>query len=244
MKIQFSRMVPLSAIVALLAALPLHSAADPVTGSDTQSPTSAAPAAEAAATTAVGDEITRVAAEPPPEQQPIDVLRQHIDAGIAVLTDSAYDDETQFEAQQQRLCEIAHEMFDAYAFARLTLAANWADFSSEQQQEFIQVFSDFLCRYYLSRLQRRYSDETVTLSEQTLKSATRASVKATIRWNELDVDVEVRMTKRNGRWRAYDMVAAGISAVLLYRAQFETHLLQHSPEHLIDTLRQRMLEQG
>ena len=62
--------------------------------------------------------------------------------------------------------------------------------------------------------------------------------------SELDVDVEVRMTKRNGRWRAYDMVAAGISAVLLYRAQFETHLLQHSPEHLIDTLRQRMLEQG
>ena len=146
---------------------------------------------------------------------PIEVLRAHIDQGIAVLTDEAYRDESQFEAQQQRLCEIARDMFDAYAFARLTLASNWKDFNDSERQEFIAVFSDFLCRYYLSRLQRRYSEESVTLNEQTLKSETRASIKATIRWNELDIDIEVRMAKRDGRWRAYDLVAGGISAVLL-----------------------------
>lgn len=175
---------------------------------------------------------------------PIEVLRAHIDQGIAVLTDEAYRDESQFEAQQQRLCEIARDMFDAYAFARLTLASNWKDFNDSERQEFIAVFSDFLCRYYLSRLQRRYSEESVTLNEQTLKSETRASIKATIRWNELDIDIEVRMAKRDGRWRAYDLVAGGISAVLLYRAEFATHLSQHPPAHLIETLRQRMLDQG
>ena len=52
------------------------------------------------------------------------------------------------------------------------------------------------------------------------------------------------MVRRNGRWRAYDIVVAGISAVLLYRAQFQARLLEATPADLISELRRRIEDQG
>lgn len=179
-----------------------------------------------------------------PEMAPIDVLKTHIEAGIAVLNDTRYADAAAHAAQRDELCAIANEMFDIYAFSRLVLAGNWRDFEQPQQAEFVQVFGDFLCRYYLSRLQARYSNEQVTFSRQRMTADNRALVSASVRWNDLDVPVEVRMAHREGRWRAYDIVVAGISAVLLYRTQFEAALLASSPAGVIADLRRRIEEQG
>lgn len=176
------------------------------------------------------------------ETQPIDVLREHVAAGIAVLQDNAYAGAEQ--ARQDRLCTIAHGMFDATTFSRLVLGGHWQRFSAPEQEEFVNVFGEFLCRYYLGRLQARYSSEQVRFAGQTFKAEDRAVVAASVVWQDLEVPLEVRMLRREGRWRAYDIVVSGISAVMLYRAQFEALLLRSSPAALIDDLRSRIAEQG
>ena len=176
--------------------------------------------------------------------QPIEILQNNVDLGIAILTDPTYDSPGGRKAQQEALCEIARDMFDTYAFSRLVLAGAWTRFEAEQQSEFVEVFGDFLCRYYLSRLQARYSNETVTFTTQEFKSDTRATVSATVVWREIEIPVEVRMVLRDGNWRAYDLVAAGISAVMLYRAQLKERLSEIDPATLIDELRRRIDEQG
>ncbi len=175
-------------------------------------------------------------------EQPIEVLRRHVSAGIAVLQDERYGEAS--EAQREQLCAIAREMFDIYAFSRLVLAGHWRDFSDAERGEFVEVFGEFLCRYYLSRLQRRYNSEQVSFSRQSFSSEHRASVEASVVWQDIEVPVEVRMVRREGRWRAYDLVVAGISAVMLYRAQFETMLLKNAPGDLIAELRRRIETQG
>ncbi|MGE0483597.1 MAG: phospholipid-binding protein MlaC [Gammaproteobacteria bacterium] len=177
-------------------------------------------------------------------QQPIDVLREHVAAGIAVLEDPAYDDPATHDAQRARLCGIANEMFDVYAFSRLVLMGGWNDFSRAEQGEFVAVFGDFLCRYYLSRLQLYYTDEEVRFGMQEMKSDSQAVVSASVLWQGNSIPVEVRMGWRDGRWRAYDILVSGISAVLVYRAQFQPLLLGASPRAIIDDLRRRIAEQG
>jgi len=51
------------------------------------------------------------------------------------------------------------------------------------------------------------------------------------------------MVKRNGTWKAYDVMAVGISAVMLYRSQFEWILRKESPAQVIEKLKRRVREQ-
>ena len=180
----------------------------------------------------------------PTDEQPIDVLRTRIAAGLAVLTDPAYTDPSRRAEQQTRLCEIANEMFDIQTFSRLVLMAGWNTMTADEQDEFVGVFGEFLCRYYLSRLQVYYADEQITFAGQEFRSKTRARVTASVTWRGTEIPFEVRMVHREGRWRAYDIAVSGVSAVLIYRVQFQPRLLNGTPRALIDDLRQRIADQG
>jgi ABC-type transporter MlaC component len=46
-----------------------------------------------------------------------------------------------------------------------------------------------------------------------------------------------------GRWKAYDVSLLGISAVQIYRAQFQAVLRTHSPAQAIALVRSRIGEQ-
>lgn len=175
------------------------------------------------------------------EPGPLEVLQQHVAAGVKTLAERPAAGTEAHAQQQAQLCEIANDMFDIYAFSRLVLAARWQQFSSDEQAEFVAVFGEFLCRYYISRLQARYSNEQVRFVQQTMKSERRAVVRAEVTWNDIDVPVDIKMARRQGQWRAFDISVAGISAVMLYRSQFEDALQTASPAKLIDELRLRML---
>ena len=170
--------------------------------------------------------------------EPIDLLRRNVERSINVLEDPRYD--TEKMAQRDKLCEIVQEIFDPLIFARLALAAEWARFSEVEKDEFEDVFPTFLCRHYLTMLQDRYAGEQVNFTRQTFKSNTRVSIEADIIWQGVEVPIEVRMVLREGRWIAYDLVVAGVSAVMLYRVQFQTVLRESTPAQLIEDIRKKM----
>jgi phospholipid transport system substrate-binding protein len=172
-------------------------------------------------------------------EQPVDVLRANVARGLAVLNDPAYEAPAQRSAQRERLCEIAQEMFDPRLFSKLALGAAWKRFNATEQNEFVATFGAYLCRYYLSRLQAYYTDETVEFVHQEFKSAALATVKVEVLWQEQRVPVTIRMALREGRWKAYDLVFMGVSAVLVYRTQFEDALRESTPAALIQSLRDR-----
>jgi phospholipid transport system substrate-binding protein len=129
------------------------------------------------------------------------------------------------------------EIFDPVLFVRLALASDWKKFTIEEQAEFSNVFSRFLCRYYLPRLQERYGGERVNFTKQKFRSENRVSIEAEVLWEGLKVPIEVRMVLTGGQWKAYDLVVSGISAVMIYRAQFRAVLRKGSPADLIDEIR-------
>ncbi len=178
------------------------------------------------------------------ETQPIDVLRSQVERAITFLKTPEADTDAARTEQREQLCALAEEMFDVRTFSRLVLMSSWQDFEAAQQAQFVEVFSDFLCRYYISRLQLYYAGESVTFVAQEMKSPTRAIVSVVLHWQSMDIPVEVRMVKRDEQWRAFDLAVSGISAVLVYRAQFQPILLRESPQFLIETLQQRIAEQG
>ena len=173
-------------------------------------------------------------------EQPLDALKRTVDDGLRILKDPQYLAADRKEVQKKKLLEILYRDFDFTEFSRRVLADKWPLFSSVQRIEFIEVFSRFLAEYYLSRLQQYYTGENVGFRGQALTGLGRAIVKAHIIWESREFPVDVRMHFDGGRWKTYDVSVLGISAVQIYRAQFQEIMSTQSPVQVIDLIRRRI----
>ena len=176
-------------------------------------------------------------------EQPIDVLQKSIKMGIAILEDPQYQNITEKDRQQEILCEAAWEAFDFKEFSKRVLGSNWLAFTSSQRRKFIDVISEFLCKYYITRLQERYTDEKVIYLSQHPLTDSRALVKVSVLWKGVEVPVEVRMLRRNDTWKVYDIIVLGVSGVRNYRAQLQTILLKQSPAQVIGLIENRIKQE-
>ena len=176
-------------------------------------------------------------------EQPIDVLQKSINTGIAILEDPQYQAIKEKDRQQEILCDTAWEAFDFKEFSKRVLGSNWRTFTSSQRGQFIDVFSEFLCKYYITRLQERYTGEKVIYLSQHPLANSRALVKVNVLWKGVEVPVEVRMLKRNDTWKVYDIIVLGVSGVRNYRAQFQAILLKQSPTQVIGLIENRIQQE-
>jgi phospholipid transport system substrate-binding protein len=174
--------------------------------------------------------------------QPIEVLRKGIDEAIRVLKNPEFNNADRKDVQQQKLRAILEQLFDFKEFSRSALASNWKNFTPAQRKEFVGAFSNFLAKFYLGQLQRRYKDETLIYVGQQLTSPTRALVKVRVVWKGQKIPVDLLMIKREGLWKVYDIQFLGFSAIRNYRAQFQFILRTETPAQVIKRLKMRTEE--
>jgi phospholipid transport system substrate-binding protein len=172
--------------------------------------------------------------------QPLEDLRRGIEKGIQILEDPRYKDDSLKSDQQQKLWEVMQQTFDFREFSRRVLASHYKEFTPQQRNEFSRTFADFLGRFYLSRLQRRYNGEKIFYIDQKIISESRALIAIEVLWKNVQVPVELRMIKKGGTWKVYDLTALGINAVANYRAQFQRLLQNSSPDQVIDVVREKI----
>ena len=91
--------------------------------------------------------------------QPMDEIRDPMDKIIQILRDPQYQSASQKADQRQKIWLIVDSFFDFKEISRRTLARFWKDFTPEQQQEFVDIFSEFLADIYLKRIQGEYKNE-------------------------------------------------------------------------------------
>ena len=171
---------------------------------------------------------------------PLTDLQKGVEQGIQILEDPRYQDADLQKVQRQKLWEVTQQIFDFREFSRRVLASHWKKFTPEQRNAFSQAFAEFLGKFYLKRLQRRYNGEKVYYVGQKLISQSRALVEIKVLWKNVEVPVELRMKKRSDNWKVYDLSALGINAVSNYRAQFHGMLKNKSPNQVIEILEERI----
>lgn len=180
---------------------------------------------------------------PAQAEVPAAALKHTVDEGLRILRDPALRADGQRAEQHRRLCAVVYRDFDFAEFSRRVLADGWARFSAEQRREFVEVFARFLAEHYVARLQERYTSETVAVRATEAIAPGRAVVRTAVTWRDRELPVEVRMHLSAGRWKAYDVSLLGISAVQIYRAQFQAVLRTHSPAQAIALVRSRIGEE-
>ena len=171
---------------------------------------------------------------------PIEALKKGVQEGLQILQGPKFSDQELKEAQQQKLRLILEQLFDFHEFSRRVLAANWKKFTPTQRETFVRVFTEFLSKFYMGKLQEKYKDEKLIYESQEFKSPTRALVHVKVVWKGQKVPVDLLMVKRNEQWKVYDIQFMGISAVRNYRAQFKSLLSTETPDQVIARMRAKI----
>ena len=174
--------------------------------------------------------------------EPLEAVQQNIEKGIRVLEDPQYEDESRKPEQMRILREIMQQTYDFEEFSRKVLGSGWYKFSQRQRVEFVRVFSEFLSKFYLGKLQNRYSGQKINFLRQTMINDSRALVEIEVVWLKMKVPVTLRVTNRSGQWKVYDLTALGVNAVSNYRAQFKSMIKKESPPQIIARLREKIEE--
>ena len=173
-------------------------------------------------------------------ERPIQALQKGVEEGLQILQDPKFRDAKLKNAQQQKLGIILKQLFDFHEFSRRVLASHWKDFTIAQRKEFVAVFEEFLSKFYMGKLQEKYKDETLIYVSEEFMTPTRALVNIQVVWKGQKVPVDLRMIKRKGLWKVYDIQVLGISAVRNYRAQFQSILSKETPGQVIERLKQKI----
>jgi phospholipid transport system substrate-binding protein len=172
--------------------------------------------------------------------EPFDILKEKIDMVFSVLNDKVYSDPAKKTEQHDILWGIIQEAFDFNVMARLTLAKNWQAFTPEQQDEFSQLFGQFLGNTYLDKIQSTFSDEKVEYTGEEPLSDTKVVVMTSLIRKGVKTPIYYSLQKQGNTWKIYDVKIEGVSLLKNYRTQFSEILLKERPEGLIAILKEKL----
>lgn len=127
--------------------------------------------------------------------------------------------------------------FDFERMTALAMGRNWRQATPEQQKRLTSEFKTLLVRTYSSAL-TQYRDQTIDYKP--LRADPNASdviVRTeVIRQGQPPVQIDYGMEKKDGAWKAYDVIVGGVSLVTNYRDEFSEQVRAGGIDGLIKTL--------
>jgi phospholipid transport system substrate-binding protein len=165
--------------------------------------------------------------------EPLEKVRQTINNVLDVLSNQALP-------EQKRKAKIRAAVLQRFNFeemAKRALSRHWQERTPEEQEEFLQLFTDLLENSYIDKIEQSEGKEDINYTEETLEDGNASVQTEIVQQGDQNIDVEYRLLKRNGDWQVYDVVIESVSLVNNYRTQFNKILLQESYEALIKKMK-------
>ena len=171
-------------------------------------------------------------------ESPTDIVRTTVNEAISVLQDQGLKAPDRAAERIKRLKKLADSRFDYGEMAKRSLGAHWNKMSDSEQTEFVDLFTKLLTATYADKI-GSYSGEQVKYLEERLDGDDYAEVRTKM-VGKTTIPLDYRLLKKQGQWRAYDVVIDGVSLVKNYRGQFTSIMRSSSYPHLVQTLRQKV----
>ena len=127
--------------------------------------------------------------------------------------------------------------FDFERMTALAMGRNWRQATPEQQKRLTTEFKTLLVRTYSGALSQ-YRDQTIDYKPLRADPNSADVIVRTevVRQGQPPVQIDYGMEKKDGAWKAYDVVVGGVSLVTNYRDEFSEQVRAGGIDGLIKTL--------
>ncbi|MEZ5490295.1 MAG: ABC transporter substrate-binding protein [Gammaproteobacteria bacterium] len=144
------------------------------------------------------------------------------------------------DARREQLKTELGKVFDSRAMAQSALSTNWRNASTEQQNEFQELFRQTLENTYIGRIEA-YTNESVEYRDEEIND-NRATVETTIVTSANEIPVNYRLRLRSDGWYVYDVEVENVSMISSYRETYRSVVRRSGIDELLAEMRQNVAE--
>ena len=167
--------------------------------------------------------------------EPADQLFASMDQVLKIVVDPAFK---QPQERRQAFHRTAGDMFDFVEIARRSLGRHWEARTPAEREEFVEALRELLERLYISKVEL-YNGEKITLLGDKINGDLATVKTKVVAKNGSEIPVDYRMILSGERWRACDVVIAGVSLIDNYRVQFDKVIQRTSYQQLVKQVREK-----
>ncbi len=164
-----------------------------------------------------------------------EAIKKTVEQVLEVLGTDELQTPERKEERLKRLVDIISKRFDYEEMGKRTLSRNWKKLTPKQQEEFVELFRQFLTKSYAGNVDS-YSGETIEYIKERNKGNF-AEVQTKVISSKSTVPLDYRLLKKNQQWWIYDVIIDSVSLMKNYRGQFDRILKTSSFEDLLTKLR-------
>ena len=169
-------------------------------------------------------------------------LEATVNEVLAELNKQALKNPATRAASLERIEAIIVNLFCFDELSMRTVGPSWQNFTSDQQQRFIDAFKTLLRARYTGALEG-YNGGSVTYGREAPvgSSTDKVQIDTTVNLPDKSVPMHYRLIMKD-KWMVYDIIIEGVSMVQNYRSQFQSVLSKNDPEELIRLVKQKAEE--
>lgn len=176
------------------------------------------------------------------EQAALALVKGIGENAVAVLSDETLDD----AQKQEKFEQFLDSSFDMERIGRFVLGQHWRTATEEQQDEFLEVFRNYMVSSYADRI-GAYSGENLEFREAISLNDSESLVNSLIvRPSGPPVKLDWRVRQNDGSEKIIDIIVEGISMAQTQRSDFSSVINQPGIgiEGLIKKLDQQAKQAG
>ncbi len=172
----------------------------------------------------------------------MEAVRETITNVLHILEDPALKNSSKHAERRHMLEEIAASRFDYAEMSKRVLGNYWKPLTEAQRNEFVDVYKSFLSDRYAGKIEDYTGrEQTVGYLSERLEGSY-AEVRTELRSAKTTIPMDYRLSLKDSRWYAYDIIVDGVSMVSNYRSQFQKIIRETSYDELVNKLRERAIQ--
>lgn len=170
---------------------------------------------------------------------PVEWLEGAVNEALARIYDPALAEEPTLE----RVRPLLLEYFNVERITRGAVGFPWRQFSPEERDQVVKLFSEVVMRTYAARFDPG-ERPAIRYGAAIELPRGRREVATTITYGGQQYAVSYRLESYEDAWRIYDVIAEGVSLVANYRAQFDSIIKKDGVSGLIAALEDNLEKTG
>jgi phospholipid transport system substrate-binding protein len=119
-----------------------------------------------------------------------------------------------------RFRELFHSDFDSPGIARFVLGRYWRTASDEEQQEFVQLFEDYVVFVYTARLSNFGGEALKVRGSRSDGDGVIVSTDVISPGAASPLRIDLRLVNDNGAYKISDVIVEGVSMAVTQRSEF------------------------
>ncbi len=169
-------------------------------------------------------------------------VKQTVDKVLEILRNEELKKPEKTTERRSAIRKVIDERFDFEEIAKRSLALHWKDRTPAERKEFIPLYADLLERAYIKKIEN-YTDEDVLYIGESINNEYAIVKTKVITKRKVEIPIDYRLLRKDGKWEAYDVLIEGVSLVSNYRTQFNKIIRTQSYEELIRRLKNKQEEE-